>query len=130
MPTDQPYFDQSGEKSDAPPRFVRVDDLAPLIVIPGLEFRPVTTESVMTNFVTFEPDAVAPAHHHDEQQIAIVLAGELTFTVGDETRVMHAGDCVVIPPNVEHGGFAGPDGCSALDVFTPPREGIVRLMAP
>ena len=95
-----PYFDQSGEPSDAPPRFVHVEDLDPLIVIPGLEFRPVTTDAVMTNFVTFEPDAVAPDHHHDEQQIAIVLSGELTFTVGAETRVMHAGDCVVIPPDV------------------------------
>ena len=127
--TEQPYFDQAGEASDVPPRFVHVEDLDPLIVLPGLEFRPVTTDSVMTNFVTFEPDAVAPAHHHDEQQIAIVLSGELTFTVGGETRVMHAGDCVVIPPNVEHGGFAGPQGCQALDVFTPPRAGIVRLMS-
>jgi unsaturated pyranuronate lyase len=127
--TDTPYFDQSGEISDAPPRFVQIHDLDPLIVIPGLEFRPVTTDSVMTNFVRFEPDAVAPDHHHDEQQIAIVLAGELTFTVGGETRVMHAGDVVVIPPNVEHGGFAGPQGCDALDVFTPPRAGIVQLMS-
>ena len=77
-----PYFDQSGEPSDAPGRFVRVEDLDPLVAVPGLEFRPVTTDTVMTNFVTFEPDAVAAAHHHDEQQIAIVIAGELTFTVG------------------------------------------------
>ena len=125
---DQPYFDQSGEASDAPPRFVRVDDLDPLIVIPGLEFRPVTTESVMTNFVTFEPDAVAPAITTTSSRSRSCSGGELTFTVGGETRVMHAGDCVVIPPNVEHGGFAGPQGCQALDVFTPPREGIVRLM--
>jgi quercetin dioxygenase-like cupin family protein len=126
---EQPYFDQSGEASDAPARFVRVDELDPLIVVPGLEFRPVTTDTVMTNFVHFEPDAVAPAHHHDEQQIAIILSGALTFTVGAETRVMHAGDCVVIPPRVEHGGVAGPQGCEALDVFTPPRAEIVRLMA-
>ena len=125
---EQPYFDQSGETSDAAARFVRVDELDPLIVLPGLEFRPVTTDTVMTNFVSFEPDADAPAHHHDEQQIAIVLSGELTFTVGEETRVMHAGDCVVIPPRVEHGGVAGPEGCEVLDVFTPPRAGIVRLM--
>jgi quercetin dioxygenase-like cupin family protein len=125
----EPYFDQSGEPSDAPPRFVHFQDLDPLIVIPGLEFRPVTTDAVMTNHVTFEPEAVAPAHHHDEQQIAIILSGELNFTVGGETRLMHAGDCVVIPPNVEHGGVAGPQGCEALDVFTPPREGIVRLMS-
>jgi quercetin dioxygenase-like cupin family protein len=126
---EQPYFDASGETSDAPARFVHVDDLAPLIVLPGLEFRPVTTDTVMTNFVSFEPGAPAPAHHHAEQQIAIILSGELTLTVGDESKVMHAGDCVVIPPNVRHGGVAGPEGCQALDVFTPPRAAIVSLMA-
>jgi quercetin dioxygenase-like cupin family protein len=126
---ERPYFDQSGEPSDAPGRFVHVSDLDPLTVIPGLEFQPVTTDTVMTNFVSFEPGAPAPAHHHVEQQIAIILSGELTFTVGDETRVMHAGDCVVIPPNVRHGGAAGPEGCQALDVFTPPRAAIVSLMA-
>ena len=65
---------------------------------------------------------------HESYSIAIILSGELEFTVGAETRVMHAGECVVIPPNVPHGGVAGPQGCEALDVFTPPRAGIVRLM--
>ena len=126
--TGQPYFDPSGDPSDAPGRFVRVDDLDPLRLLDGLEFRPVTTDSVMTNFVTFAPDAPAPMHHHVEQQIAIVLSGELNFTVGAETRVMHAGDCVVIPPHVPHGGAAGPEGCTAIDVFTPPRAAIVARM--
>ncbi|HEX3277501.1 MAG TPA: cupin domain-containing protein [Thermoleophilaceae bacterium] len=125
---EQPYFDQSGEPSDEPGRFVRFDDVDPLNVIEGLEFRPVTTDSVMTNFVTFEPDAPAPTHHHVEQQIAIVLTGELTFTVGGETRTMRAGECAVIPPHVPHGGTAGPQGCTVIDVFTPPRAGIVSLM--
>jgi quercetin dioxygenase-like cupin family protein len=125
----RPYFDQSGEPSDLPGRFVHIDDLDAVTVVPGLAFRPVTTDTVMTNFVTFEPSAPAPMHHHVEQQIAIILSGELTFTVGSETRTLRAGDCVVIPPNVEHGGSAGPEGCTVVDVFTPPREGIVRLMA-
>jgi unsaturated pyranuronate lyase len=125
---ERPYFDQSGEPSDAPGRFVRVDNLDPLSVLPGLEFRPVTTDTVMTNFVSFEPRAPTPMHHHVEQQIAIVLSGELRFTVGNESRVMHAGDCVVIPPNVSHGGVAGPEGCRVLDVFTPPRAAIAALM--
>jgi quercetin dioxygenase-like cupin family protein len=127
--SEQPYFDPSGEASDEPGRWVTVSELGTLHPLPGLIFRPVTSESVMTNFVTFEPNAPAPMHHHYEQQIAIVLSGELEFTVGEETRVMHGGDLVVIPPHVPHGGVAGPDGCEALDVFTPPREMIVQLMS-
>jgi quercetin dioxygenase-like cupin family protein len=126
--SDQPYFDQSGEPSDAPGRFVHVADLEPLHVVAGMEFRPVTTDTVMTNFVTIEPNAPLPVHHHAEQQIAIVISGELTFTVGAETRVVRAGDCVVIPPDVEHGGTCGPEGCTVVDVFTPPRAAIARLM--
>lgn len=126
---EQPYFDQAGEPSDEPGRFVKVDELEPLELVPGLQFRPVTTDSVMTNFVTFEPNAPAPMHHHAEQQIAIILSGELTFTVGGETRVMRPGECVVIPPNVPHGGAAGPEGCVAVDVFTPPRAGILSAMS-
>ena len=42
---------------------------------------------------------------------------------------MHAGDCVVIPPHVRHGGASGPEGCEVLDVFSPPRAAILGLMA-
>jgi quercetin dioxygenase-like cupin family protein len=126
---ERPYFDESGEPSDAPGRFVHVDDLDALTVGRGLEFRPVLTDTVMTNFVSFEPNVLTPIHHHAEQQIAIILSGELTLTVGDETKVVRAGDCVVIPPNVRHGGAAGPEGCEVLDVFSPPRAAIVSLMA-
>jgi len=41
--------------------------------VPGIAFQPITTDSVMTNFVTFEPNAVADVHRHSEQQIAIVI---------------------------------------------------------
>jgi quercetin dioxygenase-like cupin family protein len=122
------YFDRSGEASDEAGRWAHFSELPALHLVPGIAFQPITTDSVMTNFVTFEPNAVADMHHHSEQQIAIVISGELTFTVGDETRVTHAGDCVVIPPHVPHGGHAGPEGCTAIDVFTPPRAGIVDAM--
>ena len=127
--SEQPYFDQAGEPSDAPGRFVHVGDLDPLRMAAGMEFRPVTTDSVMTNFVTIEPNAQLATHHHSEQQIVIVLSGELEFTAGDETRAIRAGDCVVIPPHVPHGGAAGPEGCTVVDVFTPPRAAIASRMA-
>src|SRR5262245_55356528 len=125
---ERPYFDEVGEPSAEPGRFVHVDDLDALTPGPGLEFRPVTTESVMTNFVNFEAGTHTPMPHHAEQQIAIVLSGELTFPVGEETRTLRSGDCVVIPPHVPHGGDAGAEGCTVLDVFSPPRAAILGLM--
>ena len=102
---------------------------APLDLIPGLRFRPVTTDAVMTNFVTFQPDAEAAHHHHAEQQIAIIVSGELTFTVGGETRVMTPGDLVVVPPHVPHGGVAGPEGCVAIDRLHPTAGKHLQAMA-
>jgi len=122
------YLDQSGEPSDEPGRFVRFADMEPLQLVDGMDFRPVTTDTVMTNHVTIAPDADLAVHHHAEQQIAIVIAGELEFTVGSETRTLRPGDCAVIPPHVPHGGVAGPEGAVAIDVFTPPRAGIVAAM--
>lgn len=57
-----------------------------------------------------------------------MLEGELTFTVGGETRVMTAGDVAVIPPNVAHGGVAGAEGCRMIDAFSPPRSALLALM--
>ena len=122
------YLDQSGEPSDEPGRFVTFSHLDPLALVPGMAFRPVATDALLVNHATIDPGAELPTHHHDEEQIAIVIQGELTMTVGGETRTQRAGDCVVIPPNVPHGGVAGPEGAVAIDVFTPPRAGIVAAM--
>jgi quercetin dioxygenase-like cupin family protein len=127
--TENRYFDDAGEPSGAAGRFVRPDeDIAPLELFAGLQFRAIVAGDTMASFVTFEPGAVAPRHHHAEQQISIGVSGELTFTVSGETRVLRAGDCVVIPPHAEHGAVAGPEGCVAVDVFNPPRAAMLPLL--
>jgi hypothetical protein len=76
-----------------------------LNLVPGLEFRPVSTDTVMRNCVSVR----AGRHRADAPRRAadrVILSGERRFSVGDETRVMHAGDCAVIPPDVEPGGVA------------------------
>jgi quercetin dioxygenase-like cupin family protein len=123
------YLDQTGEPSTEPGRFVRFADLEPLTLVEGMDFRPVTTDTVMANHATIAPNTDLAVHHHAEQQILLMIAGELKFTVGAETRTLRAGDCAVIPPHVPHGGVAGPDGAVAIDVFNPPRAGIVQAMA-
>ena len=63
-----------------------------------------------------------PLHNHPHEQLLIVIEGELSFTVGDETRLMKPKDAVVIPPNVMHGGTTESNGCVIVDIFSPPRE--------
>ena len=49
------------------------------------------------------------------------MEGEFELTVGGESRVIKAGDVVVIPGNTPHSGKAVTD-CRILDVFHPVRD--------
>jgi quercetin dioxygenase-like cupin family protein len=124
------YFDDAGKASGHPGWFFRPDDdIAPLSLIEGLEFRAIVAGDAMASFVRFTPNAPAPSHHHAELQIALCVSGELTFTVSGEPHAMKPGDCVVIPPHAEHSAVAGPEGCLAVDFFTPPRQAMLEHLA-
>ena len=105
-----------------PGRFVTVNDIDSVEFLPGLEFRPVLGDNVMTNFVTFAPHTEAPMHVHEEEQVVIVLEGELEFVIDGETKLLKPGDVAVIPSWVPHGGRTLETGCTEVDVFTPPRK--------
>ncbi len=42
-------------------------------------------------------------HIHEEEHVGAVLAGEFSFTNGNQETVLRAGDLYRIPPNVRHG---------------------------
>jgi len=109
-------------------RFVNVDALSPVEFVPGLGFRPVLGQRAMTNFVSFGPGAVAPHHVHAEEQIVIILDGELVFDLDGDVRTMRKGDVAVIPAWVPHGAWTTEDTyCEEVDVFCPPRESLLKL---
>jgi quercetin dioxygenase-like cupin family protein len=114
---------QSSAKGD----WVNWSELEPLAMV-GLQFQPIVGDKLMVNFVRFPPNGEAPLHWHDEEQIAFVLEGELEFTVAGETRTLLRGDAVVIPPNVPHEARTHDEGCLQVDVFHPPRKGVLEAM--
>jgi mannose-6-phosphate isomerase-like protein (cupin superfamily) len=127
----EPYFDDSGPAAPGRPRFISpARDITPRLIYPGLRFRPMAARDVMASFVWFEPGAPAPQHRHPEPQITICISGELTFTISEETQTMGPGDCVVIPPYADHEALAGPGGCHAVDIFSPPRQAMLPFMTP
>jgi quercetin dioxygenase-like cupin family protein len=108
-------------------RYVHIDAIAPAELVPGLEFRPVLGQRAMANFVHFAPGVEAPRHVHEEEQIVIILDGEITFDLDGDVRTMARGDVAVIPPWVPHGAWTTDSSCLEVDVFCPPRKSLLKL---
>ena len=123
------YFagDEAAQQTDGG-TFVAWNEIDPIEMVPGLLFQPVVGDNVMVNFVRFEPNTVAPVHWHDEEQISFVIDGEMEFEVGGEKRVVRRGEAIVIPPNVPHGARTYDGTCLEVDVFHPPRRGVLEAM--
>ncbi|HEX5118971.1 MAG TPA: cupin domain-containing protein [Pseudonocardiaceae bacterium] len=110
----------------SPGRYVDIDKIEKLEMLPGLNFQPILSEHAIVNVVSFDPHSVAPMHSHVEEQIVIVMEGEFEFTLDGVTRTMRPGDVAVIPPWVPHGARTLESGCRELDVFTPPRATLIE----
>ena len=71
--------------------------------------------------VHFEAGAVGAMHSHPHAQTTYVISGEFEFTIGDETRIVKAGDTMYDEPNVMHGCRCIKAGV-LLDTFSPMRK--------
>lgn len=70
----------------------------------------------------FEPHARFPLHRHPEEQVTVLLEGEVECTVDRERTRLSAGDWAVFAANVEHGLRAGAGGARFLVVVVPRRS--------
>jgi quercetin dioxygenase-like cupin family protein len=89
---------------------------------PGAIARAIVGERGMLNVVELEPGAEVARHSHPHEQLGLILSGSMTMVVGDESHECGPMDGFVMPGGVEHGGTAGPQGATVLDVFVPVRE--------
>lgn len=118
----QHFSTVAGGTPTASGRYVDVKAIESVEFVPGLGFRPVLGEHTMLNFVSFGENTEAPNHVHVEEQIVVMLDGELEFDLDGEVRRLVAGDVVVIPPWVPHGARTHDFTCLEVDVFNPPRQ--------
>jgi len=110
------------EPSDAAWIFVRpTEDVAPLELIPGLRFQPVTADSVMDELRHFR----GPARCRDATITSSSRSRSVRLGRADVHRrhrdPRHAPGATWSHPAARPArGIAGPEGCVAIDVFTPP----------
>jgi quercetin dioxygenase-like cupin family protein len=76
---------------------------APLELFPGVRLNAFGGDQLLLCRVTYEPGKTVPRHSHAAtEQLMVILAGEVTITVEDETRTVRAGDVVCINRGLEH----------------------------
>lgn len=91
-------------------------------IFPGVHIYTVAGQDLMLSLVEMEPGAVVEKHDHPHEQMGLMLEGEAEFTIGDEQRLVRAGQMWRIPGGVPHKVIAGEKPVRALDVFHPVRE--------
>ena len=101
---------------------ITLEDRVLTNLVPGIDLRTFWGENMMLSVADLEPGAVLPPHSHPHEQGGVILEGELMLTIGGDTKVLQPGDIYIAEGGVEHSGQAGPEGCRALDIFSPVRE--------
>ena len=83
------------------------------------------SDNMMAVEVHFETGAIGTLHSHPHEQLTYVLSGEFEFTIGDETKIVKAGDTMYKQPEIVHGCRCLSAGV-LLDNFTPMRKDFLK----
>jgi quercetin dioxygenase-like cupin family protein len=94
---------------------------------PGVQAQGFTGEQLMVTHLFFTAGAAPADHSHPHEQLTIVVRGEVEFTLGEERRVLKAGELISIPSNVIHMAVALTDA-EMFDIFTPIRTDLVEKL--
>jgi len=84
-----------------------------------------TADSMMVFEETVPTGTKSTFHlHHDSDEIAYILEGEVTFLIGDEVTVGGPGSCAFMPRDVPHAWKStGAETGRVLFVYTPAKAG-------
>jgi len=64
---------------------------------------PIRCANFCMGYVTLDPEGgQVPWHNQDSEEVYFLLAGTAEMCLGEERRVLHAGQAVLIPPRVFH----------------------------
>ena len=80
---------------------------------------------IMLVKVKFETGAVGAPHTHYHSQASYIVSGKFELTIGDEKKVLVAGDGYYVEPDQIHGAVCREAGV-LIDCFTPMRADFLK----
>ncbi|QKK09312.1 MAG: cupin domain-containing protein [Planctomycetota bacterium] len=93
--------------------------------MPLISRQRVIGEQMMISRVVLEPGFEVPVHHHENEQMVVMLTGRAEFDLeepaGARTVEVQGGQVLLLPSNVPHGCRAI-ERCEILDLFSPVSE--------
>ena len=102
--------------------FDQLAGMQPLRIWDGIAARSVHGELVSFAVIELDPGSTVPEHHHDNEQLGVLIRGDMRFRIGDETRDLAPGDTWRVLSSVPHAVTAGPEGALAVECFAPARD--------
>jgi len=101
----------------------------PLIdLVPGIQSHIVSGERIMLSFLTAQPNSYMHNHHHESEQLMVILDGALDLVIDGKLHHMEKGDVVTLPSNIEHSAYISDKGCTVIDIFSPPRQDFIAKL--
>ena len=88
----------------------------------GIQRQMIVGKNVMICRFRFAPNLVTPAHDHPHEQMTLIQKGRVLFTIGDEQKIVKAGDVLHFPSGTWHGATMLDEEVVLIDVFSPIRE--------
>ena len=82
------------------------------------------TDELMVVENHFKKGAQGALHQHPHTQITYVVSGKFEFTIGEETKIVEAGDTMLKKYGIMHGCTCLEEGV-LLDIFSPMRKDVI-----
>ena len=93
--------------------------MEPFRIFPTVTLHAIGGEQALLCRVTYDPGTTVARHAHEHtEQVMVITEGQVTMTVGDETRTLRAGDVCVVNRGVEH-ELSSPDGVTFFEALAP-----------
>jgi len=107
--------------------FFNASDLDPETVEGNVERFIYTGQNLQIVEYHFPPHKTFPSHKHDaHEQMGYLVSGKMGFKVGGKEQILLPGDFYHAPIGVEHNAWTFEEPSVLLDVFSPPREDLIK----
>jgi quercetin dioxygenase-like cupin family protein len=86
---------------------------------PGISGSTIVSADLTVTLYRYAPGSEWEEHQHPEDQLTVVLSGEIDFRTGPERLRLGPGQQVLIPGGVPHSATAGSGDVVTLNVWPP-----------